>query len=179
MSRHDPTRHPRRSIRSKGYDYTQPGAYFIPICTYERASLLGSVVKGKMRLNAWGEIVREEGFKTAQIRPYVRLQDNQFVVMPNHVHGIIWIVDNAAGENAHEGAVGVGARRRCAPIERFGATVWGRNYDEPLIRHERALDAMRQYPRENPLHWHMDKHNPKSIAEDPLAREMRTHLTER
>ncbi|GAB4481015.1 MAG: transposase [Anaerolineales bacterium] len=97
MSPYDPTRHHRRSIRLKGYDYTQPGAYFITICTHERAHLFGAVVDGEMRLNAWGEIVREEWFKTAQIRPYVRLYDDEFVVMPNHVHGIIWIVGDDVG----------------------------------------------------------------------------------
>lgn len=100
MTAYDPNRHHRRSIRLKGYDYTQPGAYFITICTHERAHLFGAVVEGEMRLNEWGEIVREEWFKTAQIRPYVTLYPDEFVLMPNHVHGIVWIV---------------GARRRRAP----------------------------------------------------------------
>jgi len=90
-----------------------------------------------MQLNAWGEIVREEWFKTAQIRPYVQLQDDEFVVMPSHVHGIIWIVENdddAAATVGNDDVVGdddVGARRRRAPtqtvthVERFGAPVPG------------------------------------------------------
>ncbi len=93
MARH----HNRRSIRLKGYDYTQPGAYFITICTRERAHLFGHVVDGLLELSPYGAIVREEWFKTAIVRPYVRLYDDEFVVMPNHVHGIIWIVGDAVG----------------------------------------------------------------------------------
>ncbi|GIW45209.1 MAG: hypothetical protein KatS3mg077_2491 [Candidatus Binatia bacterium] len=51
---YDPERHHRRSIRLKGYDYTQPGAYFVTICTHDRACLFGEVVDGQMRLNEAG-----------------------------------------------------------------------------------------------------------------------------
>jgi len=110
---YDPARHHRRSIRLKGYDYTQPGAYFITLCTQNREHLFGAVVEGEMRLNAWGKIAREEWFTTARLRPYVRLDEREFVVMPNHVHGIIWIVDDD-GDNVG-GNTTVGAQRRCAP----------------------------------------------------------------
>lgn len=107
MSPSDPQRFHRRSIRLPGYDYTRPGAYFITIVTHERAHLFGRVADGCMRLNALGEIVREEWFKTAELRPYVRLHDDEFVIMPNHIHGIIRIVGDDAIEI-------VGAQRRCA-----------------------------------------------------------------
>ncbi|MDM7325057.1 MAG: hypothetical protein P3W93_008815 [Thermus sp.] len=54
MKSYDPTRHHRRSIRLKGYDYTQPGAYFVTVGTHDRAHLFGEVVDGKMRLNEYG-----------------------------------------------------------------------------------------------------------------------------
>ena len=98
----DPQKHHRRSIRLKGYDYTQPGAYFITVVTHDRECLFGEIVDGEMRLNEFGEIVRAEWFKTAVVRPYVMLYPDEFVMMPNHVHGILWIVD-------------VGATRRVAP----------------------------------------------------------------
>jgi len=110
---YDPACHHRRSIRLKGYDYTQPGAYFITLCAQNREHLFGAVVEGEMRLNAWGKIAREEWFTTARLRPYVRLDEREFVVMPNHVHGIIWIVDDD-GDNVG-GNTTVGAQRRCAP----------------------------------------------------------------
>mgnify|MGYP001772626486 CR=1 FL=1 len=96
MVRYDPDQHHCRSIRFRGYDYTQPGAYFITICTYEQEPLFGEVVDGEMRVNEWGQIVQEEWFRTARLRPYVILYDDEFVVMPNHVHGIIWIVGDDA-----------------------------------------------------------------------------------
>jgi putative transposase len=88
---YDPHKHHRRSIRLPGYDYTQPGAYFVTIVTHDRECLFGEVVDGVMWLNAFGEIVRDEWFRTAVVRPYVMLDPDEFVVMPNHVHGIIWI----------------------------------------------------------------------------------------
>jgi putative transposase len=88
---YDPHKHHRRSIRLPGYDYTQPGAYFVTFVAHDRECLFGDVVDGVMRLNAFGEIVRDEWFRTAVVRPYVMLDPNEFVVMPNHVHGIIWI----------------------------------------------------------------------------------------
>ncbi len=90
---YDPQRHHRRSIRLPGYDYTQPGAYFITIVTHERMLSFGEIVDGEMRLNEYGQIVRAEWFQTAVVRPYVVLHPDEFVVMPNYVHGIVWIVD--------------------------------------------------------------------------------------
>ncbi len=82
----------RRSIRLKGYDYTGPGAYFVTVCTHERIPLFGRVVDGETVLNEYGKIVREEWLRTARVRPNVELFANEFVVMPNHIHGIIWIM---------------------------------------------------------------------------------------
>jgi len=180
----DPQKHHRRSIRLKGYDYTQPGAYFITVVTHDRECLFGEIVDGEMRLNEFGEIVRAEWFKTAVVRPYVMLYPDEFVMMPNHTHGIIWIVD-------------VGATRRVAPppiapspvappiihprgpmagsvgaiIGQFksitakrintlrnipGQPVWQRNYYERIIRDERALNAIRRYILNNPANWTKD-----------------------
>lgn len=192
MTRYDPQRHHRRSIRLKEYDYTQPGAYFVTICAHGRAPLFGDVVDGEMRLNEYGEIVRAEWFKTAQLRSHVVLHEDEFVVMPNHIHGIIWIVDD------------VGATRRVAPtktnppagpapgsigaiVGQFksavtrrinqrrgtpGVRVWQRNYHEHIIRHERALNAIRRYIAENPLRWHLDRYNPPATGTDPQAQEI-------
>ncbi len=91
----------RRSIRLKGYDYTQAGAYFVTICTQGRACLFGEVVNGEMRLNEWGEIVREEWFRSAQIRQEIQLNLDEFVVMPNHIHGIVWFVCDGISVGVH------------------------------------------------------------------------------
>jgi putative transposase len=87
----------RRSIRLKDFDYTQPGAYFITIVTSHRQAILGEISNGEMRLDQLGEIVRTEWLKTVDIRSNIELQEHEFVIMPNHLHGIIWIVDKPVG----------------------------------------------------------------------------------
>lgn len=79
----------RRSIRLKGYDYTRPGAYFITVCTRDRACLFGEVKAGKVELNQWGIIVQECWHDLPKHFSNVKL--DSFVVMPNHVHGIVII----------------------------------------------------------------------------------------
>ena len=83
----------RRSIRLQGYDYTQNGAYFVTICAHERRHLFGNVVDGNMRVNDWGVFVRSCWDEIPAHHPYIEL--DAFVVMPNHMHGVIVI----AGDN--------------------------------------------------------------------------------
>jgi len=77
--KYDPQKHHRRSIRLKGYDYTQPGAYFITMCAYQPMHMFDEVANGEMILNDTGRIVRDEWFKTAKLRPYVELYEDEFV----------------------------------------------------------------------------------------------------
>ena len=88
-----PPSHHRRTIRLNGYDYTLPGAYFVTLCTWRRECLFGEVVKGTVRLTELGHIVMEEWNKSKIIRKEIRLFDKEFVIMPNHIHAIVWIMD--------------------------------------------------------------------------------------
>ena len=81
----------RRSLRLKGYDYSQAGAYFVTICAHGKKCLFGEVVDGEMRVNELGTILVEEWGKSAEIRSEIEL--GPYVVMPNHFHGIILIVN--------------------------------------------------------------------------------------
>jgi REP element-mobilizing transposase RayT len=99
MTRYDPLRHHRRSIRLKGYDYAQPGAYFITLCTHERACLFGEVTDGHLRLNDYGRVVAETWEWLAEQYRYVEL--DEWVVMPNHMHGILVIVGDASSPNGN------------------------------------------------------------------------------
>ena len=103
------TRLNRRSIRLKGYDYSQAGAYFITIVTQDRIHLFGEVVNGKMQLNAAGRMILAEWEALLQRFPTVEL--DAFVVMPNHVHGIIIIVgtDKVAADVGADVDAGGGA----------------------------------------------------------------------
>lgn len=88
---YDPQKHHRRSIRLKGYDYTQAGAYFVTLCIRNRDCLLGEIIQGIMHLSPFGRIVEKEWYRTATVRRNVEL--DAFVIMPNHIHGIIILTD--------------------------------------------------------------------------------------
>ena len=90
----DPQLHHRASTRLKGYDYSLAGPYFITLVTFQREMLFGEIINGKMKLNRRGEIVQEQWFTSAKIRKEIRLFPEEFIVMPNHIHGIVWIVDD-------------------------------------------------------------------------------------
>lgn len=175
----NPDRHRRRFIRLPDYDYAQTWSYFITVCIQDRDCLFGEVVDGEMRLNEAGVIVHEEWLRTEAIRPEVKL--DIFQVMPNHVHGIVFITVGTPGM--------VGAHG-CAPLHRApkslgslvagfksaatkrinqargtpGQPVWQRNYYERVIRNERELDAMRQYILDNPAKWSEYRENPQNFA---------------
>ena len=85
----DTTDRHRRSIRLRGWDYTAAAAYFVTIVTHERDMLFGEIVGGDVVLSMFGHIAAEEWARTAAVRVNVEL--DEFVVMPNHIHGIIWI----------------------------------------------------------------------------------------
>lgn len=108
----DQPKHHRRSIRLAGYDYTSEGGYFITVVTHEHSKIFGEIIDGIMHLNNFGRIVRKEWFITAKIRPNVELIDEEFVIMPNHIHGIIWLL----GE-------GRGSLQRTPTVEQYGKPV--------------------------------------------------------
>ena len=88
----DPQKHHRRSIRITGFDYAQPGGYFVTIVTYQRDSIFGNIVNEEMQLNALGVIADECWCAIPDHFPNVEL--GAYIIMPNHVHGIIIIHDD-------------------------------------------------------------------------------------
>jgi REP-associated tyrosine transposase len=179
-----PHRHHRHSIRLRGCDYGQVGAYFITICTQDRVCLFGDVVDGEMRLNGAGQIAQEEWLRSAIIRPRVTL--DAFVVMPNHIHGIIVLDDGRRGTLQRaptEGGPTTGERFgkptsdsiptiirlfKAATTKRVnsmrdtpGMPVWQRNYYEHIVRTDESLDRIRQYIFDNPANWANDRENPE------------------
>ena len=87
--KYNPDKHHRRSIRSKNYDYSQAGYYFVTICCYQRQCLFGDIVDGSMELNQYGEIVEQQWMLSSVIRKEIEL--GEFIIMPNHFHGIVII----------------------------------------------------------------------------------------
>ena len=166
-------RRQRRSIRLPDYDYSQSGAYFVTICSYCRKHRFGEVIDGEVALSVDGRIVREEWFNTADIRKNVTLLEDEFVIMPNHIHGIIHL----------EHIVGAHRRRAPTSMEQFGKpvagslstiiraykskvtrrinikrgikgeSVWQRGYIERIVRDEKDLTIIRRYISNNPVRW--------------------------
>lgn len=92
----DPQKHHRRSIRLKNYDYASEGAYFVTIVTQERDCLFGEIVEKEIYLSNYGEIVQKWWNEIPVHFPSVEI--GAFVIMPNHVHGIIFITEQRRGE---------------------------------------------------------------------------------
>lgn len=113
-----PDRHHRRSVRLQGYDYTSAGAYFVTICAKDRACLFGEVVDGEMRLNDAGTIVLNAWAELPSHYPAVQI--DEFVVMPNHVHGIVVLSEPDDGNDRDVGAQSI------APPIRTGERQMGR-----------------------------------------------------
>ena len=159
----------RRSIRLKGYDYTQVGVYFVTVCSYGRLNLFGQASSEGVDLNEFGSLAEAEWLKTGAVRSNVDL--DEYVIMPNHFHGILMI----------SGAVGEGTARRAPTAHRFGGSVpsslgaiigsfksattrainrirrtpgqpiWQRNYYEHIIRDDTSLNRIREYILTNPI----------------------------
>lgn len=188
MARYDPKCHHRRSIRLKGYDYSLPGAYFVTCCTHDREALFGEVIDEEMVVNDLGEIVQQAWDDLTTHYRHVGL--DAFVVMPNHVHGIVVLTEEAgAGLKPAPTEAGGAAKRHGLPemVRAFktfaarrinerrgtpGVPVWQRNYYEHVVRDERALNAIRAYIAENPARWAWDRYNPTALGPDPHAVEL-------
>lgn len=107
VSQYNPNVHHRRSIRLKGYDYAQAGAYFVTVCTQHRECLFGAIDHGEMALNEFGRIIRRTWNDLVNHNANISL--GEFVIMPNHIHGIVIILPVGAGSkpailDAHGGA---------------------------------------------------------------------------
>lgn len=182
----NPHSHHRRSIRIKEYDYTSPGAYFVTLVTYQRDCLFGEIRDAKMALNDFGSIADECWHAIPEHFPFVEL--GAYVIMPNHVHGIIVIhADDLASQH-------VGATQCVAPTpitrrpkgpkpkslgaiigsfksavsyrinKEYNATgIWQRNYYEHIIRDEKDLQRITDYIETNPLRWNDDDENPVNV----------------
>ncbi|MGF1522371.1 MAG: hypothetical protein ACFBSF_08650, partial [Leptolyngbyaceae cyanobacterium] len=123
---YDPDKHHRRSIRLKNFDYASPGAYFITICAYRRRCLFGEIIDGEMHLNKLGHVVRDCWRAIPDHFSHVEL--DEWVVMPNHMHGIVIIVDDRGGIGISGGGMANPSphgREICKPIEGSQTTING------------------------------------------------------
>lgn len=166
----------RKPQRLAHHDYTSTGAYFITVCTKDRQHLFGSVVSEEVRLNQAGKAVKQVWFGLPAHYPLVEL--DEFVVMPNHVHGILWIV----GDTGKPGPVGEGLRpsptqakpvpsltelvrafksfsaREINKLRKTTGSLWQRGFYEHIVRNDDDLHQHRTYIQNNPLKWALDEY---------------------
>lgn len=154
---YDPKIHHRRSIRLQGYDYALPGVYFVTFNTYKNEAMLGEIHNGVVRLTRYGQIVQHTWLDLPHHQPHVRL--DEFIVMPQHVHGIIVLVEDVGAQQQARASLSeiiraaksFSSRQINALRHTPGIPVWQRNYYEHIIRDEQDLARIRQYIRDNPM----------------------------
>ena len=161
----------RRNLRLAEFDYSQPGAYFVTIVTQDRKLLFGEVLDGEMILNETGRMVTELWLAIPDHFSNVEL--GEFVVMPNHIHGIISItnvgathasplpiISNGPGSGSLGAIVGsfksATSKRIHELTKSHDHRLWQRNYYEHVIRNERDHQAIYDYILANPGNWEKD-----------------------
>lgn len=166
----------RKSTRLPRYDYTQPGAYFVTIVTESRTLLFAEQVAKNVAEQVWQAIPGH--FPTVCL--------DEYIVMPNHLHGIVSIIGDVGARSPRPptsrqrhvaGAVTAPLQRptlgRVVAYFKYestkqinalrqtpGAPIWQRNYYEHVVRNEDELDRIREYIRNNPAQWALDRENP-------------------
>jgi REP element-mobilizing transposase RayT len=188
MTRFNPNLHHRHSNRLRGYDYSKEGAYFITICTQNQECLFGEILDGRMVLNDAGKMIQSVWDELPQHYPGVDI--DAFVIMPNHVHGIL-VFENRVGAGSPcpkdrincdtgKGAGTAPLRKTLGSVVAYfkykstksinkfqdtsGCRLWQRNYYEHIIRNEDDLNRIREYIIYNPVQWITDPENPKNVG---------------
>lgn len=174
----------RRPNRLKGFNYAEPGAYFVTIITQDRTCLFGEINNGVMQINKAGQAIKPWWFELKQ--KFSTVETDEFVIMPNHLHGIVVITEGIVGADLRVGP----------PVERTGAhtgaplptiiqwfktmttneyirgvktlgwpmirgQLWQRSYYDHIIRDADSLHRIRQYIVDNPARWAFDRENPE------------------
>lgn len=149
----------RKPLRLRHFDYASPGAYFVTVCTQGRACLFGEVQDGAVHLSEAGGIV-ERIWRNLPAH-YPAFSVDEFVVMPNHVHGVL-LIEKEGGRplpNVMRAFKAFSTRE----IKTRGTAkdqIWQRGYYEHVVRGEEDLAAIRRYIQENPMKWDLDDENP-------------------
>ena len=181
--KYDPDIHHRRSIRLKGYNYSQAGVYFVTICAQNRECLFGEIVDGEMALNDAGRMV-EKWYRELENK-FTDIVCDQCAIMPNHVHFVIQTDVGAdlrvcpdMGEHIDTGEhIGsplhtviqwfktMTTNEYIRGVKQngwstFPGKLWQRNYYEHIVRNDDELNRIREYIVNNPLQWEMDRENP-------------------
>jgi REP element-mobilizing transposase RayT len=171
----------RKSLRLRGYDYAKEGAYFVTLVTHKRQCIFGNVIEEDVELSKFGEIACHEWLTSTAIRHEIDLFEDEFVIMPNHIHAIVWIHSKEHIGATRQSPLQLDANVYKGPKPKSLGTfvlgykgavtrkinkltnstigrVWMRNYHDRIIRNPRELEAIRKYIFDNPLYWKLDRY---------------------
>jgi|WetSurMetagenome_2_1015567.scaffolds.fasta_scaffold227713_2 putative transposase len=171
------------SARLKGYDYSSPGEYFVTICTGSMIECFGDVMYGEMKRNDVGEIAHQMWMNIPNHHEHAML--DEFIVMPNHVHGIVVLCENDHVRDAINRVSTGGTTKSKNPmlmrqslpyiIRQYKGRVsfeihktnpdffWQPRFYDHIIRDEKGLNAIREYIKNNPAQWEYDRNDPSEL----------------
>ncbi|MBQ6796258.1 MAG: transposase [Clostridia bacterium] len=145
----------RKPNRLPNYDYSRSGAYFITVCTKDKACIFwddaGATI-GRPQLSQYGEIVNSAILNIETLYPYIRV--DKYVVMPNHVH-ILLMCDN--GRAMHAPTISTVIQQfKGAVSKTVGSPVWQKSFHDHIIRNQQDYNNIWTYIDTNPLKWEND-----------------------
>jgi putative transposase len=165
----------KNSLRLAGYQYDTAGAYFITLVAHRRRREFSRIVDANVVLLRLGELIHEEWLATPSIRDYVIVHEDYFVVMPDHVHGVIWLLDNPALTLPLRAASTISSTSNGCKSDSISsiiggikskvtkrwrhetgseqAVVWQRSFYESIVRSNDHLRRIRGYIKANPKKW--------------------------
>lgn len=171
----------KKQYRYKNYDYTQNGFYFVTICTKDKKMFFGEIENGKIKLSDVGLIAEKFWLEIPSHFLFVKL--HKFVIMPDHMHGIVEIDNgrnaprrdptekcNFAGihplvKNSLSSIINhfKGNVKRYCNKNNFGYFIWQSRFHDRIIRNEKELEGASQYIINNPSKWELEKNNPENL----------------
>ncbi len=162
----DPEKHYRKSTRLINFDYSSAGAYFVTICAFQRECIFGGISNGEMILSSAGQRTLElwEGLPSR----FPTIELDAFVIMPNHVHGVICLTDEGL-EAVTISAVlrafkSLSARAINQELDRAERPAWQKRFWDRIVRDEAELERIRTYILNNPQAWSEDEENPNNVV---------------
>ena len=166
--------HPsRKSPRLAAYDYSSTGYYFVTICVREQQCLLGEIVEDAVRLNSSGQMIASAWLALPQRFEQVGL--DSFVVMPNHVHGIVILKKDIILTRVIQAFKSVSTNEYIRGVKaqgwkKFDGTLWQRSFYDHVIRNDQDLFRIQEYILNNPSQWALDDENPDRKKRPNLGR---------
>jgi len=165
----------RKIIRLKLYDYSSAGYYFVTICTRHKESFFGEIINEAMSLNDAGKMIASVWEESPKRFDGVSL--DLFVVMPNHIHGIIVLKNGVDLSRVIQAFKSVSTNEYINGVHKLGwnkfdHTLWQMSFYDHVIRNEMDLLRIREYILNNPLKWAMDEENPErsDTRSDPTVK---------